>query len=61
MAYVSNGALRDTPVGPAFGTDVERENALGSAQRFLSLFRRSWAPLCPDLLHEVEMGLARRD
>ena len=42
------------------GADEESVQALGVSQPVLSRFQENVAVLCPDLLHEAQMGMGRR-
>ena len=42
------------------GADEEAVQALGVAQPVLNHFRPDMAVLCPDLVHEAQIGLSRR-
>jgi hypothetical protein len=42
------------------GADEEALQVLGVSQPVLSRFEQDVAVLCPDLVHEAQLGLARR-
>jgi hypothetical protein len=42
------------------GADEESVQALGVSQPVLSRFQQDVAVLCPDLVHEAQLGLGRR-
>jgi hypothetical protein len=42
------------------GADEESLQALGVSQPVLSRFQRDIAVLCPDLVHEAQLGLLRK-
>ena len=41
------------------GADEEAVQALGVSQPVLSRFQQDMAVLCPDLVHEAQLGLSR--
>jgi hypothetical protein len=42
------------------GADEEQVQALGVSQGVLARFQQDVAILCPDLVHEAQLGLGRR-
>jgi hypothetical protein len=42
------------------GADEESVQALGVSQPILARFQQDIAVLCPDLVHEAQLGLGRR-
>ena len=42
------------------GADEEAVQALGVSQPVLARFQQDIAVLCPDLVHEAQLGLGRR-
>ena len=42
------------------GADEEAVQALGVSQPVLSQFQQDVAVLCPDLVHEAQLGFARK-
>jgi hypothetical protein len=42
------------------GADEEAVQALGVSQPVLSRFQQDIAVLCPDLVHEAQLGLGRK-
>jgi hypothetical protein len=42
------------------GADEESVQALGVSQPVLARFQQDVAILCPDLVHEAQLGLGRR-
>jgi hypothetical protein len=42
------------------GADEEAVHALGVSQPVLARFQHEVAVLCPDLVHETQLGLGRR-
>jgi hypothetical protein len=42
------------------GADEEALQALGVSQPVLANFQQDMAVLCPDLVHEAQLGLGRR-
>jgi hypothetical protein len=42
------------------GADEQSVQALGVSQPVLARFQQDMAILCPDLVHETQMGLGRR-
>jgi hypothetical protein len=42
------------------GADEESVQALGVSQTVLARFQQDVAILCPDLVHEAQLGLGRR-
>lgn len=43
------------------GADEEAVQALGVSEPILSQFKPDMAVLCPDLVHEAQIGLSHRD
>jgi len=43
------------------GADEASVQALGASAPVLSIFSQDVATLCPDLVHEAQRGLGRRD
>jgi hypothetical protein len=42
------------------GADEESVQALGVSQPVMAHFKQDMAVLCPDLVHEAQVGLSRR-